>query len=104
MDPGFEFAFEPLAFEVLEKNRDVELVLMDMMLPEIGYEATRKLREKHFDLPIIALTAKAMMGEREKTLGAGCNDFVPKPVEHDRLIALLRKWLKLEGHRERTER
>jgi len=84
-------------FEVLEKNPDVAVVLMDMMMPEIdGYQATRQLREnpRYRDLPIIALTAKAMPGDREKALEAGCTDFVPKPVERERLMSVLQQWLR----------
>jgi signal transduction histidine kinase/CheY-like chemotaxis protein/HAMP domain-containing protein len=81
------------AFDVLAGERDVDIVLMDMMMPEVdGYRAARELRERHFERPIVALTAKAMPGDREKALDAGCNDFVPKPVERDRLIAVLRQY------------
>jgi HAMP domain-containing protein/signal transduction histidine kinase/ActR/RegA family two-component response regulator len=88
------------AFSLLENNRDVALVLLDMMMPEIdGYDAARHLRadERSRALPIIALTAKAMSGDRDKALAAGCNDFVPKPVEQDRLVAVLRHWVHEEA-------
>jgi CheY-like chemotaxis protein len=84
------------AFGILDVNRDVALVLLDMMMPETdGYEAARHLRgeERTRTLPIIALTAKAMTGDRERALAAGCNDFVPKPVEQERLVAVLRQWI-----------
>ncbi len=87
------------AFEVLEKNPEIAVVLMDMMMPEVdGYQATKQLRAdpRYRDLPVVALTAKAMPGDREKALEAGTNDFVPKPVERDRLLAVLRQWLKKE--------
>src|SRR6185295_6941227 len=82
-------------FEVLEKTPDVSIVLMDMMMPEVdGYQATRELRAnpRYGTLPLIALTAKAMPGDREKALEAGCTDFVPKPVERERLMGVLLQW------------
>jgi CheY-like chemotaxis protein len=84
------------ALEVLAANDDVEVVLMDVMMPEMdGYEAMRRIREKKDlrSLPIIALTAKAMKGDREKCIEAGASDYVMKPVDTEQLISLLRVWL-----------
>jgi CheY-like chemotaxis protein len=86
------------AFGVLDHGPEVDLVLMDMMMPEVdGYAATRELRKNpgYRRLPVIALTAKAMPGDRDKVLEAGCDDFIPKPVERDRLITVLRRWLRI---------
>ncbi len=83
-------------FDLLELNGDVVIVLMDMMMPAMdGYEATRRLRAdpRYRHLPIIALTAKTMPGDREKALEAGCDDFVPKPVERELLFAVLGRWI-----------
>ena len=83
------------AFEQLEKHSDIAVVLMDMMMPEMdGYEATRLLRRdpRYPKLPIIALTAKAMPGDKERALEAGCDDFVSKPVERDHLLSVLSRW------------
>jgi two-component system cell cycle response regulator DivK len=66
-----------------------DLILMDMSLPEIdGWEATRRIRaaENHAKVPIIALTAHAMSGDRDKAIEAGCNDYDTKPVDLDRLL------------------
>ncbi len=83
--------------EALEKlSPEIELVLMDIMMPEMdGYEAMKRIRlsEKFKDLSIIALTAKAMKDDKEKCLEAGANDYLPKPIEMDKLLSLIRVWL-----------
>jgi CheY-like chemotaxis protein len=69
---------------------------MDVMMPEMdGYETMRRIRKNHQfrRLPIIALTAKAMKGDREKCLEAGASDYVAKPVNTDQLLSLVRMWL-----------
>jgi HAMP domain-containing protein/CheY-like chemotaxis protein/signal transduction histidine kinase len=84
------------AIALLRKSPDIELVLMDIMMPEMdGYETTRMIRRinKFKDLPIIAVTAKAMKGDREKCLEAGASDYITKPVNTDHLVSLLRVWL-----------
>lgn len=85
-----------LALEMLAKNPDVDMVLMDIMMPEMdGYEAMRKIREQSAfaDLPIIALTAKAMKDDKQKCLDAGASEYISKPVDIQRLISLMRVWL-----------
>jgi CheY-like chemotaxis protein len=84
------------AIELLQEQADTDLVLMDIMLPEMdGYETIRAIRKMYgFEqLPIIALTAKAMKGDREKCIDAGASDYIAKPVDTERLLTLLRNWL-----------
>ncbi|MEY2495394.1 MAG: hypothetical protein QOJ45_1886 [Verrucomicrobiota bacterium] len=84
------------ALELLQSEPETDLVLMDIMLPEMdGYETIRAVRKMYgFEqLPIIALTAKAMKGDREKCIDAGASDYISKPVDTERLLTLLRNWL-----------
>ena len=86
--------------DVLERSDRVHLVLMDIMMPEMdGYATMRAIRrmDRFSALPIIALTAKAMQGDREKAVDAGASDYVTKPVDIDRLLALISGWLDADG-------
>ncbi|WP_143959888.1 response regulator [Litoribacter populi] len=85
-----------VAVEMIQKDPKIDLILMDVMMPEMdGYEATNAIRgmEQFDHIPIIALTAKAMKGDREKCLASGMSDYVSKPVNINQLISLLRVWL-----------
>jgi hypothetical protein len=82
--------------EALRANPDTDIVLMDIMMPELdGYETMREIRQMESlqALPIIALTAKAMKGDREKCIEAGASDYIAKPVNTEQLLSLLRVWL-----------
>jgi len=84
------------ALKLLEEQDNIAIVLMDIMMPEMdGYEAMRQIRAqaRFRQLPIIALTAKAMKGDKAKCIEAGANDYLSKPVDTDKLISLMRVWL-----------
>ena len=85
-----------LAIETLQEMPDIDAVLMDIMMPDMdGYDTMRAIRKlgKFRSLPIIALTAKAMKGDREKCIEAGASDYIAKPVDTQQLLSLLRVWL-----------
>jgi len=85
------------ALFILNQQKDIDIVLMDIMMPEMdGYETMRKIRKdnKNKDMTIIAVTAKAMKGDRQKCIESGASDYVTKPVNIDQLVALLKVWLK----------
>jgi CheY-like chemotaxis protein len=84
------------AIDLLERTGDLSIVLMDIMMPEMdGYQTMRRIRENPAlqRLPIVALTAKAMKGDREKCFEAGASDYLAKPVNTDQLLSALRMWL-----------
>lgn len=88
-----------MALEKLQETEDINLILMDIMMPEMdGYEAIKRIREikKYKNLPIVALTAKAMKDDKVKCLNAGANDYITKPIDTEQLLSLLKIWLSNE--------
>jgi CheY-like chemotaxis protein len=84
------------AIELIRNTPDLSMVLMDIMMPDMdGYETMREIRKMPAfrTLPMLALTAKAMKGDREKCLDAGASDYIAKPVNTDQLLSLMRVWL-----------
>ncbi|MFV7235712.1 response regulator [Flavobacterium sp. ZB4R12] len=84
------------ALDMLDTHTDIDLVLMDIMMPEMdGYEAMKRIRSqiKFKNLPMIALTAKAMKDDKQKCIDAGANDYITKPIDVERLLLLMRVWL-----------
>ena len=84
------------AIDTLQRVQDVDAVLMDLMMPDLdGYDTIRIVRqlERYSDLPIIAVTAQAMLGDREKCIRAGASDYIAKPVHIESLLAMLSRYL-----------
>ena len=84
------------ALQKMEKSDGLDLVLMDIMMPEMdGYETMRRIRKlpEYQKLPIIALTAKAMKGDRQKCIEAGASDYLSKPIDIEKLLSLMQVWL-----------
>lgn len=95
---GYQIESCTMAQEAIQilKEQVIDIVLMDMMMPEMdGYETIRLIRKhpQYTKLPIMAVTAKAMTGDREKCIVAGASDYISKPVDTDQLLSLLRVWL-----------
>ena len=73
--------------ELCEKNPDIDLILMDIKMPELsGYDATKKIREFNKDIIIIAQTAYSLTGDKEKAIEAGCNEYITKPIDKKELM------------------
>nr|WP_222846732.1 response regulator [Chitinolyticbacter meiyuanensis] len=88
------------ALDQLDARPDIDLVLMDIMMPEMdGYQAMREIRQqpRFADLPIIAVTAKAMRDDQERCIAAGANDYLAKPIDLDALVSLVRVWISRPG-------
>lgn len=82
------------AVQLCKENPDIDFVLMDIKMPELnGYEATKKIREFNKDIIIFAQTAYALPGDREKSIEAGCNDYISKPYSQAELIGLIDKYI-----------
>jgi len=88
---GFE------AIEICKKNKNIDLVLMDIKLPKMdGYEATRKIREFNKDVIIIAQTAYAIIGDRAKALKAGCDEYISKPIKESKFREIIFKTISVK--------
>lgn len=82
------------AIELFKENRNIDLILMDIRLPEMdGYMVTKEIRNINPKVPIIAQTAYALSGDKEKALKAGCNDYITKPIIEDHFNSLIDKYL-----------
>ena len=98
IEQGYNISFDLDGTKVLQHLKSVksDLILLDIMMPEMdGYEAMKRIRSqiKFRNLPIIALTAKAMKDDKQKCIDAGANDYITKPIYIERLLSLMRVWL-----------
>jgi two-component system, cell cycle response regulator DivK len=95
---GYEVASAAMAeagLQILKANRNIGIVLLDMMMPEMdGYEAIQEIRSDPgiAKIPVIAVTAQAMVGDKERTLKAGADAYISKPVDVDQLVSLLKRY------------
>jgi two-component system, cell cycle response regulator DivK len=95
---GYEVASAAMAeagLQILKANRNIGIVLLDMMMPEMdGYEAIQEIRSDPgiANIPVIAVTAQAMVGDKERTLKAGADAYISKPVDVDQLVSLLKRY------------
>lgn len=94
---GYDIISAPGAIEgldILAKNKDIGIVLIDMMMPEMdGYEAIPRIKELHTGLPVVAVTAQAMLGDKEKCLAAGADGYISKPIDIDKLVVILKEYI-----------
>ena len=94
---GYEYYTSPSAGEAIHLIRakpDIGIVLLDMMMPDMdGYEALAELKSMNVDLPVISVTAQAMMGDREKCMEAGADDYVSKPIDVEKLLAIIERFI-----------
>lgn len=95
---GYEIISAPGAIEglsILAENKSIGIVLIDMMMPEMdGYEAIPRIKELNANLPVVAVTAQAMLGDKEKCLTAGADDYISKPIDVDKLVTILKQYIK----------
>jgi CheY-like chemotaxis protein len=83
----------------LAKKEEFEMILMDLKMPELdGYEATRQIRLFNQEIPIIAITANAFYSDQEKAIKAGCDEFIPKPIDFDKLVQIVGKYSNLQAN------
>ncbi|MBS1690320.1 MAG: response regulator [Bacteroidetes bacterium] len=94
---GYDIISAPGAIEglgILAKDKDIGIVLIDMMMPEMdGYEAIPRIKELHDGLPVVAVTAQAMLGDKEKCLSAGADGYISKPIDVDKLVVILKQYI-----------
>ncbi|MCD4773634.1 MAG: response regulator [Bacteroidales bacterium] len=82
------------AVEMVENNKDIDLVLMDIHMPELnGFEATRKIKKINHNIPIVMQTAYILSGEEDKSYEAGCDDFLTKPIQLNKLLSVVNNYL-----------